>query len=496
MHKVNFNLGDNVSLKNEFEKYNLTDETVETLSLLGYVTATPIQKGVIPGMSAGHNVVGKSHTGSGKTAAFGIPICDSVKWEENHPQALVLEPTRELALQVRDELFLIGRRRRLKVPAVFGGMAIDKELITLKQKSHIVVGTPGRVMDHIRRGSLELSKIKYLVIDEADLMLDMGFIDEVENIINSVNEMSGKPIMALFSATMGDIIERLVNNYMSDADKIYIENETETVTEVVQIAYRVENTDKADFLMKILQSESPGDCMIFCDTREMVNGLYHILRRKKIRCGMLHGAMEQRERLYSLGDFRQGKFHIFITTDVAARGIDFPDITHVINYDFPTKKENYVHRIGRTARNGKSGTAISFIQDSEMPAFKRVEEYCNTRIEIKPTDEVLVSADNRNSFLRRQKEKVILKDQKGGAVMNSIARLRVGGGKKSKMRPGDIVGTICNIEGLDAEDIGSIDVRDSFTNIEILNNKGNKVYEALQNKPIKGKLRKVSVIGH
>lgn len=477
---------------NEFDGFVLSSEMVDTLSLLGYVKMTPIQEKIIPVILSGCDVVGKSPTGSGKTAAFGIPICNNIEWDENLPQALILEPTRELALQVRDELFLIGRKRRLKVPAVFGGMAIDKELLTLKQKSHIVVGTPGRVMDHIRRNSLNLSKINYLIIDEADLMLDMGFIDEVNQIINAIFNYGSKPTMALFSATMDERLDTLVTKYMPSAVKVNIESDSETVAGVEQFAYEVDNDSKMNLLMKILAIYNPSECMIFCDTREMVNSLYQQLRRKKIRCGMLHGAMEQRERLYSIGDFRKGKFHVFITTDVAARGIDFPDITHVINYDFPTKKENYVHRIGRTARNGKTGIAISFVQASEMSALKRVEEYCKQIIAFKNTSDILKESPSDNSFMLRQKEKIIFKEQKGKRLLNTISKLRIGGGKKSKMRAGDIVGAICNIDGVNADDIGSIDIRESFTIIEIMNDKGNKVYQALQVKPIKGKLRKVS----
>jgi len=475
----------------EFAKYDLSKETLEALSVLGYLKMTPIQEQVIPFLLEGKDVVGKSQTGSGKTAAFGIPICDRVRWDENAPQALILEPTRELAVQVQKELFQIGRKRRIKIPVVFGGMPIDKELLSLKQKSHIVVGTPGRVMDHIRRESLNLSEIRYLIIDEADLMLDMGFFDEVEEIITNVQKASGDIVRALFSATMGEHIERLTKEYMPDAVHVKVDSESEVVSSIEQYAYEVENEDKFDLLMKILQRENPGDCMIFCETREMVNALHQKMRRKHIRCGMLHGGMEQRDRLYAIGDFRQGKFHIFITTDVAARGIDFPEITHVINYDFPTKKENYVHRIGRTARNGKSGVAISFIQESESRARREAENYNRSEIQTLDAEDLRVTSEQRQTFIKRQKEKVVLKEGKGAAFKDTILKLVIGGGKKSKMRASDIVGTICAIDGLTADDIGVIDVRDSLTYVEILNGKGEKVFEVLQKKPIKGKLRKI-----
>ncbi|MDD3278184.1 MAG: DEAD/DEAH box helicase [Lachnospiraceae bacterium] len=477
--------------KTEFARFNLKEETLDTLEMLGYLQMTPIQEQVIPRILDGCDVVGKSQTGSGKTAAFGIPICDQVQWKENAPQALILEPTRELAVQVREELFQIGRKRRIKIPVVFGGMPIDKELLSLKQKSHIVVGTPGRVMDHVRRGSLELSKIHFLIIDEADLMLDMGFIDEVKEIITHVQESSAQVVRALFSATMQEHVVDLWKAYMPEAVQVTVESETETVSSIYQCAYEVENEEKFQVLMKLLQRENPADCMIFCETREMVNTLFQKLRRKGIRCGMLHGGMEQRDRLYAIGDFRQGKFHLFITTDVAARGIDFPDITHVINYDFPTKKENYVHRIGRTARNGKSGTAISLIQPEEKRAQQEAERYSGVTIKLRDKAELQVAEAQQRTFAKRQKEKVILKEGKGAVFKESITKLTIGGGKKSKMRAGDVVGTICSIDGVSADDIGIIDVRDSITYVELLNGKGARVYEILQKKPIKGKLRKI-----
>ena len=474
-----------------FIEYQLDASIIEALSLLGYEKPTPIQMQAIPEILRGRDIVGKSQTGSGKTAAFGIPICDKIIWEENLPQALILEPTRELAVQVKDELFQIGRKKRIKIPVVFGGMPIDKELISLKQKAHIVVGTPGRIMDHIRRESLNLSQIKYLVIDEADLMLDMGFIDEVEAIIKEVESQGSIVEKSLFSATIGDSLVTLIDRYMNDPAIIEVESPTETVQGVTQFGYQVENEDKFSLLMKLLMSENPGECMIFCGTREMVNALYQQLKRKRVRCGMLHGGMDQKDRLYGISDFRQGKFHYFITTDVAARGIDFPDITHVINYDFPTNRENYVHRIGRTARNGKTGKAISFIQKSEDRMKKAVEEYAGITIIMLEAPSREEAEEGKAEFFYKQKEKVVLKEGKGAVFHKTIMKLTIGGGRKSKLRASDIVGTLCSIPGMTVADIGIIDIRDSLTYVEIFNGKGENVLEILQAKPIKGKVRKV-----
>ena len=450
-------------MTDNFNQYPLSQEILEALEGLGYKTPTGIQQEVIIPMLAGKNVVVKAPTGSGKTAAFAIPICEGVWWEENAPQALVLEPTRELAVQVSEEMFHIGRKKRLKVPAVFGGFPIDKQIQTLRQKSHIVTGTPGRIMDHLGRESLKLDKVKWLVIDEADLMLDMGFIDEVKNILSLVPENCR---ISLFSATLGP--------------------ETAAITEKV---YFTDQERKYGDFLKVLINENPKSCMIFCGTREMTNVLFQKLRRGRIFCGMLHGEMEQRERLKTVDAFRRGCFRFLIATDVAARGIDFEQITHVVNYDFPTGKETYVHRIGRTGRNGKCGTAISLVTEEDKRMLKQVEAFVGQELpgaEIPETEE-----EKEKAFWKAQRVKAEAKPKKGAVLNRGITRLSIGGGRKSKMRAGDIVGTICSIDGVEASDIGIVDIRDSLSYVEVLNFKGNQVIECLQTKPIKGKVRKV-----
>ncbi|MDD3140450.1 MAG: DEAD/DEAH box helicase [Lachnospiraceae bacterium] len=472
----------------KFNQYDLEPEIIEALTMLGYVKPTPIQLEAIPEILLEKDIVGKSQTGSGKTAAFAIPICQMVDWNENAPQALILEPTRELAVQVKEEIFRIGRKKKLKVPVVFGGMPVDKQVLSLKQKAHIVVGTPGRVLDHVRRGSLKLDKIKYLVIDEADLMLDMGFATDVEFVLQSIKPA---PVIMLFSATLGEHLTHLIEQYMKAPKIIIIESETETVESVEQIGYFIENDKKFKSLVNLMICDPPENSMVFSGTREMVNVLFRQLKKAGIRCGMLHGEMEQRERLRTIDEFRQGKFHCLITTDVASRGIDFENITHVFNYDFPTNKENYVHRIGRTGRNGKSGKAVSFIQNSEKKMLNAVEEFTGVKITITNLPDKEEIADKKTLFLKKQKEQIVLKAGKGAVFNKTIAKLSIGGGKKSKMRAGDIVGTICAIEGITQEDIGIIDVRDSLTYVEIFNGKGDIVLDALQDKTIKGKVRKV-----
>ncbi len=467
-----------------FDQLELTKEILDTLSLLGYETPTEIQKKVIPLILAGENVVARSQTGTGKTAAFAIPICQMVSWEGNLPQALVLEPSRELAVQVQEEIFHIGRNKRLKVSAVFGGFPIDKQIRTLKQKNHITVGTPGRVIDLIERDCLKLTDIKYVVIDEADLMLDMGFLDEVKQILSMVPKNSK---MMLFSATLQEKIQLLADEYIPEA--VFAAQEPGAAPMIEQVVYMVDQEEKYQAFKRILIVENPDSCMIFCGTREMVNVLFQKLRRDRIFCGMIHGEIEQKERLKTINAFRRGGFRYLIATDVAARGIDFDNITLVVNYDFPTGRETYVHRIGRTGRKGNKGKAVSIVTGEEERALQMVENYLGTKLPLSDCPQPGTEEEKRFWASQRQKREV--KAAKGDAVSQSILRLSIGGGRKSKMRAVDIVGTICSIEGVTAEDIGIIDVRESLTYVEILNKKGNLVLEALQTKPIKGKIRKV-----
>lgn len=448
-------------MTNEFQDFGLSIEILEALNGLGYKKPTNIQQEVIPPMLAGKNIVAKAPTGSGKTAAFAIPICQNVRWEENAPQALVLEPARELAVQVSQEMFHIGRKKRLKVPAVFGGFPIDKQIRTLKQKSHIVAGTPGRVMDHIRRETLKLSNVQWLVIDEADLMLDMGFIDEMKQILSLV---PADCRISLFSATLKPEIRELADEFIPEAVLVMQEAGEEQAPAITEKLYFASQERKYDTFLDILMDENPQSCMIFCGTREMTNVLFQKLRRKRIFCGMLHGDMEQKERLKTVNAFRRGGFRFLIATDVAARGIDFEEISHVVNYDFPTGKETYVHRIGRTGRNGNSGTAVSLVTEDDQRMLKQVETYLGRELPV--TEPPVIGDEKERAFWKFQRIKAERKPEKGEALNEGITRLSIGGGRKSKMRAGDIVGTICSMEGMEASDIGIVDIRDSISYVE------------------------------
>jgi len=477
-------------MRNEsFKDYNLDDEILRSLELLGYQSPTEVQLQVIPNILNKKDIIVKSQTGSGKTAAFGIPLCQLMDWDENTVQALILTPTRELAMQVKEDLFNIGRFKRLKVVSIYGKAPFSYQEKELKQKTHIVVGTPGRTLDHIEKGTLDLSNIQYLIIDEADEMLNMGFIEQIENIIS---ELPRDRVTALFSATIPDDIEELCNKFMKTPELVEIESNNKVIDRILQEVYKVEEDEKMMLLEDVSIVENPDSCIIFCNTQERVNDVFSELIDLDYKCERLHGGMEQRDRIRVISDFKQGYFRYLIATDVAARGLDIDDISLVIQYDIPKDKEVYVHRIGRTGRVDKSGKAIAFISNNQERYLKDIEEYINIEVQIKerPSRELVI--ESMNDFTEKMNSESEIRESKGTELNKGIMKIHINAGKKTKMRASDIVGTLCSIEGMTKEDIGIINIMDISTFVEILNNKGQYIYDVLQDKPIKGRLRKVS----
>lgn len=472
-----------------FKDYKLSDEILKSLNMLNYKTPTKVQQEVIPVALENKDVLVKSQTGSGKTATFAIPLCELVDWDENKPQALILTPTRELAIQVKADVFNIGRFKRIKVPALYGKSSFSLQAKELKQKTHIVVGTPGRTIDHIKEGNFITDNIKYLVLDEADEMLSMGFLEQVEEIISLLPK---NRVTMLFSATMPDDINRLSKKYMKNHVTIEIEAKTLTVDRIQQDGYNIEETGKLNLLKDVTTIENPDSCVIFCNTQVKVESLYNELRKLKYPCDKIHGGMEQDERIKVMNNFKKGYFRYLIATDVAARGIDIDNITHVINYDVPVLRENYVHRIGRTGRAGKEGRAITFIMKSDERRMFEIYSYTGKELtmKMKPSKRLVMSLKPEFDKKLEQRQKV--KEDKGANLSQEIMKIHINAGKKTKMRPVDIVGTLCSIEGMNAEDIGVISVLDISTYVEILNNKGEMVLKALQTKNIKGRPRKVT----
>lgn len=475
--------------KVNFKEYNLDKSIVQALELLGYNQPTEVQDTIIPLIKDNKDIVVKSQTGSGKTAAFAIPICDMIDWEENKPQALVITPTRELALQVKEDVFNIGRLKRIKACAVFGKSPAATQKRELKQKMHVVVGTPGRLLHHIDEGTLDTSQIKHLVIDEADELLNMGFIDQVEDILKALPQ---KRVTALLSATFSQKLTYITTHYMKNPINIEIDNKVSTFDTINQVQYRVSREDKLQLLMDITVVENPDTCIIFCNTKVAVDQLTASLLRLRYPCKKIHGGMEQQDRTAVMTNFKQGKFRYLVATGVAARGIDVDDISLVVNYDVPEECESYVHRIGRTGRKGRKGKAITLVENRQSRYMNNIEQYIEQAISKSEPPTIEQVSALKPAFDKKLKQKPKAKAAKDVKLSASILKLHINAGKKTKMRPADIVGTLCSIDGMTKDDIGVISIMDISTFVEVLNGKGQYVYEVLQKKPIKGRMRKVS----
>ncbi len=470
-----------------FKDFNISPEIVRALSGMNYRQPTEVQQKVIPSALENRDLIVKAQTGSGKTAAYGIPICHHIEWIENKPQALILTPTRELAAQVKEDLTNIGRFKRIKATAVYGKQPFAKQKLELKQKNHIVVGTPGRVLDHIQKGTLKIDELRYLVIDEADEMLNMGFIEQVEAIIN---ELPKNRTSMLFSATLPEDIQNLSNQYMKEPTIIEV-NKKELTTDLIDhFYYKVHQDDKPEMLKKVTTIANADSCIIFCRTQEQVDRLFDQLVKWEYSCGKIHGGMYQEDRFDVMNEFKRGEFRYLIATDVAARGIDIDNITHVINYDFPVEKEAYVHRTGRTGRAGHKGVAISFVSPRDEELLRETEEYIGFTLQAKAKPSEAEVDKCKPDFLEKMFATEIKKDKSAG-INSGIMKLFFNGGKKKKLRAVDFVGTIAKIDGVSAEDIGIITIQDQATFVEILNGKGPKVLDAMKSKTIKGKKLKV-----
>ncbi|SEN93436.1 ATP-dependent RNA helicase DbpA [Paenisporosarcina quisquiliarum] len=473
-----------------FKEFKLEEKILRAIEQLGYTEPTEVQQKVIPVVLEKQDVLVKSKTGSGKTASFATPLCELVDWEENKPQALVLTPTRELAVQVQEDITNIGRYKRIKGLALYGKSPFARQKLALKQKTHIIVGTPGRVLDHIEKGTLDVSKIEYLVIDEADEMLNMGFLEQVESIIKLLPKTR---TTMLFSATLSEQIKKLSSKYMKQAVSIEIDASEENAPNIEHVKYVVVEELKLSLLEKLTIVENPDSCIIFCRTKERVEQLVDVLDEKGYTADKIHGGMMQEDRFEVMDDFRKGEFRYLIATDVAARGIDIDDITHVIHYDVPLEQESYVHRTGRTGRAGRSGKSIMLATPFEDKFVRDIETFIGFEIpaESEPTKEDVVKS--RASFDEKMKEQPEVKKSKGEQLNMNITKLYFNGGKKKKIRAVDFVGTIAKIEGVSADDIGIITIQDTVSYVEILNGKGPLVLKKMRNTTVKGKLLKVHI---
>lgn len=362
----------------EFTTFNLSKPVLDAINKMGFVEATPIQKKTIPLVMAGRDLLGQAQTGTGKTAAFGIPLAEMLPVDAEGVQALVLSPTRELAVQIAEEVHEITLFTGHKVLPVYGGQRIDRQITALKKGVQVVVGTPGRILDHLGRRTLSLASIKLLVLDEADMMLDMGFLPDIRRILRQCGK---ERQTLLFSATIPDDIRRIASEYMNNPESVSVVPDTLTLAETEQIFYEVPEDEKIDALMRLLDFEEEGaSAIIFCRTKRNVDKLARKLKARGYDAEGLHGDLTQAQRDQIMQGFREERFAYLVATDVASRGLDISHVTHVINFHVPQDPEAYVHRIGRTGRMGRSGVAITFVTPAEYWDLLRIQEFSMAQI--------------------------------------------------------------------------------------------------------------------
>ena len=353
-----------------FDDFNISGEIREAIGDMGFTKATPIQSMAIPDALKGIDIIGQAQTGSGKTIAFAVPILEKVFIPDRSPQAIILCPTRELCMQVADEIAKVGSKiKKLKILAVYGGQPIGKQTRVLKKGVHIVVGTPGRVIDHIERGNLDLIGIESVVLDEADEMLEMGFREDIERILSDTPRQRQT---LLFSATIPKEVRQIAEAYQKNPKFIKVSNKKKNIPKITQYSFKCDIKDKFDYLIRLIEAYDANLVLIFCNTKKSVDFVRKHLRKQDFSADSLHGDMTQQARDRVMNKFRNGNISILVATDVAARGLDIDGVDVVINYDVPQNNDDYIHRIGRTARAGKTGFAFTLVSKDEVPRFRNI----------------------------------------------------------------------------------------------------------------------------
>ena len=363
---------------NKFEKLGLSEELLKSINELGFEKPTPIQENIIPVILEGYDVIGQAQTGTGKTLAFSSILLTNLKERKKKPQAYILSPTRELTMQIHEELKKLGKYSSLRFACVYGGSGIEKQIKSIKKGVDIVVGTPGRMMDLMRRKVLQLDEVSYVVLDEADEMLNMGFVEDIETIISKTNP---DHTTMLFSATMPEGIKKIAKKYMKpDYKHIQVKQKTITANTVKQYYFEVKQKDRFETLCRIIDSETVQSGIIFCRTKRSVDEVTEQMQKANYNVEAMHGDLNQDHRMRTLKKFNEGTIHYLIATDVAARGIDVENISHVINYELPQEVDLYVHRIGRTGRAGRKGRSFTLVVGREIYRIRDIERICNTQI--------------------------------------------------------------------------------------------------------------------
>ena len=555
-----------------FSALGLTDALANSLTALGYEEPTPIQREAIPALLEGRDLVGQAATGTGKTAAFALPLIqrtlatDGGGARERQVRVLILTPTRELAMQVAEAVHKYGKALGVSAQPIYGGQAIQQQLRALRRGVDVVVATPGRALDHIGRGSLDLSGVRAVVLDEADEMLDMGFADDLEAILEAV---PAERQTALFSATMPPRISSIAKRHLRDPVHVKVADEPVAAGDaprVRQVAYVVQRQHKVAALGRVLDMENPTAALVFCRTRTEVDELTETLNGRGYRAEALHGGFEQDQRDRVMKRFREGTVELLIATDVAARGLDIEHISHVVNFDVPSAPEAYVHRVGRTGRAGREGVAITFAEPREHRMLRNIEHVTGQKIQLESVPTVVDLRARRLELTRASLEETLLEgdfdqyrvvvealaeeydvlDVAAAAVRlahqstsgaddeeqeiptpvaypadrgsrtrrdrgeggggggrgersertgrgrrarsdTDVTRLYIGLGRLAGIRPGDLVGAIANEAGIDARAIGSIDIADRFSIVEVPEDAAESVIDALKQTTIRGK---------
>lgn len=387
-----------------FYELGLSHQVLRSISNMGFEEATPIQEQTIPLAMAGRDLIGQAQTGTGKTAAFGIPLVERVDAEAEHIQGIVLAPTRELAVQVAEELNKIGQYKGIRSLPIYGGQDINRQIKALKKRTHIIVGTPGRLLDHINRRTIRLGKISMVVLDEADEMLNMGFIEEIETILQEIPEQRQT---LLFSATMPRQIENLAHKFLQNPEKITVKAKEVTVTNIEQNYIEVHERQKFDALSRLLDIQDPELAIVFGRTKRRVDELAEALNKRGYSAEGIHGDLTQAKRDSVLRQFKEGTIDVLVATDVAARGLDISGVTHVYNFDIPQDPESYVHRVGRTGRAGRTGLAITFVTPREMDHLKVIEQITKRKMTRKPVPTVAEAMEGQQRLTIEKLMRVI-----------------------------------------------------------------------------------------
>jgi len=460
-----------------FADLGLAPDILAAIQDVGYEEPSPIQEQAIPPLLAGSDVIGQAQTGSGKTAAFGLPMLQYVDPTEHEVQGLVLTPTRELCIQVTQALRAYGSRKGIDVVAVFGGAPIRTQQAQLRAGGHVVVGTVGRVKDLISRHSLMLHSTRFVVLDEADEMLDLGFLEDVERIL-SLTPSSRQT--ALFSATMPPEIRRLADQYLYSPVTIKVKTATLTVDTVEQFALEVPARDKAEALVRVLEDEHPDQALVFVRTKIRCDQLYRTLRDRGMNVKAIHGDMTQGARDGVMISFKEGRLPLLIATDVASRGLDITGISHVVNFDVPVSPDVYVHRIGRTGRVGRSGRAITFYEPRQQREIAAIENHAGVKLSPWVKDAHVAPMPAKAPPRRHSKPR----DPANGDA--PLRKLILSGGRAEGIEPSDIIQAITSATGLEGEAVRNIRVLERFAFVEVPEQEADRVVERVSGTEVRG----------